>query len=189
MPLNTGYAGCTSRFCDCFCNCFANIPIQRAGDDVIRGQLVVGYKRRDCFRCSNLHLIVNVARTYVQSATENARESQDVVDLVREVAASSTHHSSASQILPAVLLLFDRIVDPGLPVRRVTVTANRVVSDAYTQFDLFSDPAKQEKEKRLQRTMLEIKKKYGKNAILKGTSLQEGATTIERNGQIGGHRA
>ena len=97
--------------------------------------------------------------------------------------------SSASQILPAVLLLFDRIVDPGLPVRRVTVTANRVVSDAYTQFDLFSDPAKQEKEKRLQRTMLEIKKKYGKNAILKGTSLLEGATTIERNGQIGGHRA
>ena len=97
--------------------------------------------------------------------------------------------ASASQILPAVLLLFDRIVDPGLPVRRVTVTANRVVSDAYTQFDLFSDPAKQEKEKRLQRTMLEIKKKYGKNAILKGTSLQEGATTIERNGQIGGHRA
>ena len=100
MPLNTGYAGCTSRFCDCFCNCFANIPIQRAGDDVIRGQLVVGYKRRDCFRCRNLHLIVNVARTYVQSATENARESQDVVDLVREVAASSTHHSSASLFLP-----------------------------------------------------------------------------------------
>ena len=96
--------------------------------------------------------------------------------------------SSASQILPAVLFLFDQIVDPGLPVRRVTVTANRVVSDAYTQFDLFSDPAKQEK-KKAPANHAGDQEKYGKIAILKGTSLQEGATTIERNGQIGGHRA
>lgn len=97
--------------------------------------------------------------------------------------------SSAGKILPSVLALYDQIVDPRLMIRRVTLTANRVSDDTYTQFDLFSDPEKLEKEKRLQHTILEVKKKYGKNALLKGTSLQDGATTIERNGQIGGHRA
>lgn len=97
--------------------------------------------------------------------------------------------SSAKTILPAVLSLYDQIVNPRLLIRRVSITANRVSKDTYTQLDLFSDPEKMEKEKRLQHTILEVKKKYGKNALLKGTSLQDGATTIARNGQIGGHRA
>ena len=97
--------------------------------------------------------------------------------------------SSPEKIRRAVLDLYDRIVDPSRFVRRVTVTANRVVPDNYLQFDLFSDPEKLEKEKNLQRIILEIRKKYGKNAILKGTSLQDGATARERHQQIGGHRA
>lgn len=100
-----------------------------------------------------------------------------------------TPSSSPEKIRRAVLDLYDRIVDPSRFVRRVTVTANRVVPDNYLQFDLFSDPEKLEKEKNLQRIILEIRKKYGKNAILKGTSLQDGATARERHQQIGGHRA
>ena len=57
------------------------------------------------------------------------------------------------------------------------------------QYDLFTDPEMREKERSMQKAMLDIKKKFGKNAILKGMDLQEGATAIERNRQIGGHRS
>ena len=97
--------------------------------------------------------------------------------------------SSTKKITDAVLELYDRIVDTGLLVRRLTLNANNVVPEGGEQFDLFTDPQELEKEKNIQKAMLNIQKRYGKNAILKGTNLQEGATTIERNGQIGGHRA
>ena len=115
--------------------------------------------------------------------------------------------SSTSQIMEAVLELYDRIVDENLLIRRVYVTANRVVDEQsileeteFTQMDLFTDyqavaeeqkagQEKREKERRLQEAMLSVKKKYGKNAMLKGTNLQEGATMQERNNQIGGHHA
>ena len=104
-------------------------------------------------------------------------------------ASLSEPTSCGSQIMTAALDLFDRIVDPSLLVRRITITANRVNAESCTQLDLFSTPAELEKEKNLRHALLEIRKKYGKNAILRGTSLQQGATAIERHGQIGGHRA
>ena len=103
--------------------------------------------------------------------------------------------------------LFDRIVDPKLLVRRITITANRVIDekaaqrkDEYQQLDLFTDykaeevrqreeQTELEREKRMQKAMLDIKHKFGKNAILKGMNLQEGATAKDRNSQIGGHKA
>lgn len=115
--------------------------------------------------------------------------------------------SSARLITPAVLALYDRIVDKNLLVRRITVTANRLVEESlarhteeFQQMDLFTDyeavkkeeaqeEAALEREKRMQKAVLDIKKKFGKNAILKGMSLQEGATAKERNRQIGGHKA
>jgi DNA polymerase V len=115
--------------------------------------------------------------------------------------------SSTKQIVGAVMELFDRIVDPNLLVRRVNMAANHVINEALTpkeppeqQLDLFGDyavreqqreteTAAMERERRMQKAMLGIQKKYGKNAILKGMNLEEGATTIERNRQIGGHRA
>lgn len=118
-----------------------------------------------------------------------------------------TKTSSTEKIMDAVLDLYERIVDKNLLVRRVYVTANRVVDEhtvsnetEFTQMDLFTDyqalaekqnaeQARMEKERRLQEVMLSVKKKYGKNAMLKGTNLQEGATMIDRNNQIGGHRA
>lgn len=95
-----------------------------------------------------------------------------------------------SQLQEAIVGLFDRIVDRGLTVRRVTITANRVLEDrGIMQMDLFTDVSKLEKEKNLQNLMVKLKQKYGKNAVLKGTNFLEGATMRERNSQIGGHRA
>ena len=94
-----------------------------------------------------------------------------------------------STIVTAAVELFDRIANRSLTVRRITMAANRVVQDeGVYQFDLFSDVEKQEKEKTLQKALLGIKKKYGKNAILKGTNFLDGATMRERNKQIGGHK-
>lgn len=115
--------------------------------------------------------------------------------------------SSTKLIIDAVMDLYTRIVDANLTVRRINVTANHVVSEnlnendrTYEQLDLFTDyEAMQKKkeeeeaallrEKKMQLAILDIKKKYGKNAILKGTNFEEGAMTIERNKQIGGHKA
>jgi DNA polymerase V len=101
------------------------------------------------------------------------------------------HTSSTSIIIDALMELFDRIIDDELTVRRVTLSANNLKneSDNFEQLDIFTDPVKLEQEKRLQNAMLTIQDKYGKNAILKGTNYLEGATTRERNGQIGGHKS
>lgn len=114
--------------------------------------------------------------------------------------------SSSAQIIRAISELYDRIVAPELFVRKLYVIANNVVREDQikpreepVQLDLFTDYAalekKQEeeearrlKERSMQEAMLEIKKKFGKNAILRGMNLEEGATARERNAQIGGHR-
>jgi DNA polymerase V len=115
--------------------------------------------------------------------------------------------SSTAKIMDAVMALYDRIVNKDLLVRRINVTANHLKNekdllqeDSYEQMDLFTDykaveeeRAKEkkirERERRAQEAVLAIKKKYGKNAILKGMNLEEGAQTIARNSQIGGHKA
>lgn len=100
-----------------------------------------------------------------------------------------TTTNSTKKIMAGVLDLYDRIVSKGLKVRRVTLSANNLVEEKYEQLDLFTNPAEQEKERKLQQVMLSIKKKFGNNAILKGIDLEEGATARERNNQIGGHKA
>lgn len=111
--------------------------------------------------------------------------------------------SSTAMMIQAMLALYDRIVDRELLTRRITVVANNVVSEKrvqqrqeYVQMDLFTDYAEEQKkqealkrEKSIQAALLDIKKRYGKNAVLKGTNLQEGATAKDRNAQIGGHKA
>ena len=97
--------------------------------------------------------------------------------------------SSQSAFAEAVMQLFDRIVNPELTVRRLNLVAIDVVDEGHEGFDLFTDVQKQEREKKRLKAELLIKKRFGKNAIVKGMDLQEGATTIERNGQIGGHKA
>lgn len=111
--------------------------------------------------------------------------------------------ASSRYIIDAAMDLFDRIVDQRLPVRRMSLVADRVTAEDLSarqaqpeQLDLFTDyAAKKEqeaalkREKNLQRTVLDIKNKYGKNAILKGMNYEEGATAAQRNRQIGGHKA
>ena len=104
--------------------------------------------------------------------------------------ASLGHYSSSqSAFAEAVMNLYDRIVNPALTVRRLNLVAIDVVDESNEGFDLFTDVQKQEREKKRLKAELLIKKRFGKNAIVKGMDLQEGATTVERNGQIGGHRA
>ena len=111
--------------------------------------------------------------------------------------------SSSKLICETAMSLFDRIVDKNLLVRRMYIVANHIITEKdaekeseYVQLDLFSDTKKQEaeenelkKEKDMQRAILKIKSKYGKNSIIKGMNLKEGATALERNRQIGGHKA
>ena len=113
--------------------------------------------------------------------------------------------SSTRLITAAVVRLFERIVDSNLLVRRMYVVANHTVDESNVkepseQLDLFMDfetiekqKAKEDdelqKEKSLQKVVISLQKKFGKNSVLKGMNLKEGATTIQRNGQIGGHKA
>ncbi len=119
--------------------------------------------------------------------------------------------SSTREITDAVMALYERITDPHLLIRRVNVVASHVLNEdkarameeeanTYRQLSLFEDDdaqqkrrkeelAAREKERRLQEAALAIQKRYGKNALLKGMNLEEGAQTIARNGQIGGHKA
>lgn len=94
-----------------------------------------------------------------------------------------------SKLMKAILELYDQITNKSLTIRKVTIAAIRVIpDDGFYQMDMFTDTAAVEKEKRLQKAMLGIKQKYGKNAVLKGMSFEEGATMRERNHQVGGHR-
>lgn len=111
--------------------------------------------------------------------------------------------SSTKLICETAMKLFDRIVDKELLVRRMYIVANHIITEndaekerEYVQLNLFSDIGKQEaeenelkKEKDMQKAILKIKNKYGKNSIIKGMNLKEGATALERNRQIGGHKA
>lgn len=103
------------------------------------------------------------------------------------------HSSSAQVITDAVMELFDRIVSKDLTIRRVNVTACHLLPenevDAAQQMSLFEEETDDDKERKRQEAILSIRKKFGKNAILKGMNFEDGATTIERNSQIGGHKA
>ncbi len=119
----------------------------------------------------------------------------------------SHYTSSTSVLMKNIIILFNRIIDKKLMVRRVNITANNVINEdvvknevRYEQFDIFSDAdavdrtlkreyEEEVSERHLQRVMLNIKDKYGKNILLKGIDLLDGATTIDRNRQVGGHSA
>ena len=116
------------------------------------------------------------------------------------------HTSSAKIIIDHMQQLFDRVTDPALLVRKITIGANHILNESdvpeevQEQPDLFAnhealekqkaaEDAELAKERRLQDALLSIKKQFGKNAVLKAMSLQEGATAKDRNQQVGGHKA
>ena len=149
----------------------------------------------------------NIARKYKGPVTTD-HYGRKVPKHAHGTAKLKGHTSSTKVIVEAVLALFDRIVDPNLLVRRVTIAACRITEESETasekaapeQLDLFTDYTQLErdqkaederlaKEKKIQQAMLDIKKKFGKNAVLKGMNLEDGATAAQRNEQIGGHKA
>ena len=106
------------------------------------------------------------------------------------------YNASATMITDAVMALFDRIAHPALLVRRMQLSAAHILYEqdapSARQMDLFSDIPEEERlerERRRQLAVVAIRKRYGKNAILKGMNLEDGATSRERNAQIGGHKA
>ena len=146
-----------------------------------------------------------LAREYAADA-ESDRYGRRVPRSAHGSARLDRYGSSSKQITEAMLALYDRIVDPALSIRRITVAACELEDESFLgresekQFDLFGEmdgageESEAEKEARMserkrQQVMLDIKKKYGKNAILKGTNLEKGATARDRNRQIGGHKA
>jgi len=112
------------------------------------------------------------------------------------------HTASTERLIEAVLEIYDRIADKRLKIKKVNIACENIldeekaVTDRYEQMDLFTnyetvekDKVKEKRERKVQEAVLSIQNRYGKNAILKGTNFEEGATTIERNQQIGGHKA
>lgn len=117
------------------------------------------------------------------------------------------HTSSSNLLLNGMTELYDRIVDKNLLIRRISISANRVIDEKaaeteqefqqlslFTDYDALQKQHKQEqadlqRERRMQEAVLGIKKKFGKNAVLKGLNLRDGATAKDRNKQIGGHKA
>lgn len=97
--------------------------------------------------------------------------------------------NSSLTILDQVVELYRKITDRHTGIRRIEVTANRVTPEGYLQYDIFTNPIVIEKEKSLQKAILDVKKRYGKNAIMRGANLLECSTYRERNEQIGGHHA
>jgi DNA polymerase V len=124
---------------------------------------------------------------------------------VNATARLDVYTSSAVEIRGAAVKMYKQMTDPRLFVRRVTVSAGNVVVEGYEekcseQFELFTDydaleekkrqdEARRDKEKRQMQAALEIKKRFGKNAIVRGMDMEQGATGMDRNNQIGGHKA
>lgn len=163
--------------------------------------LTVGYdidNLRDSSRRTRYHGEVKTDR-YGRKIPKHAHGTANLVQ----------YTSSSRQIVQAVSELFGRIVNPDLLIRRINISAEHVISRSearnrepggFEQMDLFTDYEKirrereqkkagEEREFRMQEAVLEIKKKFGKNAVLRGMNLQKGATAKDRNSQIGGHRA
>lgn len=146
---------------------------------------------------------VESVNKYFNGKTETDRYGRTVPKTAHSSENIGRYTSSTKLITQTAMTLFDRIVDKELLVRRMYIVANHIITEKdaekereYVQLDLFTDIEKQaaeenelQKEKDMQNAILKIKNKYGKNAIVKGMNLQEGATAIERNGQIGGHKA
>lgn len=142
-------------------------------------------------------------RQRYKGPVETDRYGRKVPKYAHGTANLPAYSSSTREITQTVMELFDRIVDKELLVRRMTIAACRILTERAVsqaspmeQLDLFAQPeaaeaqeACRQREKRRQQAVLEIQKKYGKNAILKGMNLEEGATARERNRQIGGHKA
>ena len=143
-----------------------------------------------------VHLEIGYDRTSVDDGSWKGKVREDYYGRRVPAGAKGTFRlssftSSGRKIREAVLSIYDRETDPALFVRRLTLTALHVMpeEEAVFQLDLFTDQAAEDREKKLQQTMLEVRRRFGANALVRGMNLKEGATGMDRNRQIGGHKA
>lgn len=108
---------------------------------------------------------------------------------VRGTVMMLDYTNSYQIILSYILDLYYRITDKEMSIRKITICFNKVTDEAFGQYNLFAEPEEIERERKLQNAVLEIKRKYGNNALLKGMNLQSAGTAAERNLQIGGHKS
>lgn len=180
------------------CEMADNIALTLVEKGLVTNQLIlmIGYDRESLTNNKDKYDGIICTDNYGRKVPKHAR---GVINL-------KEYTSSSRLIIEGVSEVFDKIVNPNLLVRRITITTNNinypsnVMKEEYIQLDIFTDyesvlqkkkteNEKLNKEQRMQKALISIKNKYGKNAILKGLNLKEGATAIERNNQIGGHKA
>lgn len=170
------------------------LSLDLAAKDLATKQLVltIGYDAENLTRQPSYSGEIKLDR-YGRKVPKNAHGTQNLEE----------YTFSSDIITGEMLKLYERITDKSLSIRRITVVAAGIIKESeiksqikYEQMDMFTDYAAKEreeiavqKEKRRQKAILKIKAKYGKNAIVKGTSLKDGATAMDRNAQIGGHKA
>lgn len=170
------------------------LSLDLAAKDLVTKQLVltIGYDAENLTRQPSYSGEIKLDR-YGRKIPKNAHGTQNLEE----------YTFSSDIITGEMLKLYERITDKSLSIRRITVVAAGIIKESeiksqikYEQMDMFTDYAAKEreeiavqKEKRRQKAILKIKAKYGKNAIVKGTSLKDGATAMDRNAQIGGHKA
>ena len=155
---------------------------------------------RDYFYEEGMLIVKEMADVLCQELTEKRLVTDSItlhVGYSRSFGKMSAHGTIglpaatdlACRIMECAVTLYRRIVDDRTPIRRVSLTYNHVEPEMYCQYDIFSSPDRIEKERKLQQAVLDIKHRFGKNAVLRGMDLEDGATTMERNHQIGGHRS
>ncbi|MCR5486960.1 MAG: DNA repair protein [Lachnospiraceae bacterium] len=125
---------------------------------------------------SSITLYVGYSMSVDQSAARGTKRFDDATNAPRV-------------IMPEAAGLFERITDRKLPIRRLSITCNQVVPEEYVQLSLFSDREMLEKDRAVQKAVIEIKDRFGKDAVLRGISYLDGATTKIRSHQIGGHHS
>jgi DNA polymerase V len=111
------------------------------------------------------------------------------IPMSRGTFSLDTETNASSILIPEIARLYEQIVNPAYEIRRMFIYCNNVVSEENLQYSFFMPAQDLERDRKVQQAILAIKNKFGKNAILKGLSYEEGATTRERNMQIGGHKA
>ena len=169
-------------------NCLTSGQVLMRDYDFEEGKLII--KEMMDLMCLDLvdkGLVTSSVSIYVgYSYTVEARPAKGTTSIRIET-------NSDSLIIPAVVELYERIVDPRLPIRRVMVSCNNVVTESGCyQLNLFDRSVTLEalqQDRKRQQTVVNLKKRFGKNSILKGMDLLEAATTRERNQQIGGHKS
>lgn len=171
-------------------NCLSSGQVLMHDYSFEKGRIIVKEMMDElCLSLTAKELVTSSLTLYIGYSGSGYLTSYRDIEFANGTISVDTATNASVVLIPAITTLYDRIVDPTLSIRRVNITCNNTTHDEYHQLDLFVDSEASERSKKLQQTMLDIKGRFGKNAVLRGVDLEDGAMTRERNNQIGGHKA